>query len=180
MAESLLTRMGLCNFSEKVAHLSGGQKKRVALCGALLKDADVLILDEPTNHLDAKMVLWLEEYLKKWKGALVMVTHDRYFLDRVTGKIAQLDKGKLYLYDCGYSGYLQLRAQREDMELATERKRRALYEKELAWIRRAPAPGAPKARGGLNGLRALRPKQDLRRKKMWRCLLAPPAGKADC
>lgn len=141
-AKAILTRLGLYEFDKEVTLLSGGQKKRVAMASALIHPCDLLILDEPTNHLDNEMISWLEEYLKKFKGALLMVTHDRYFLDRVTNRIVEIDKGRLYSYQANYSGYLELKAQREEMAAASERKRQALIKKELEWIHQGP-----KARG---------------------------------
>jgi len=137
-AKTILTKLGICDFDESVDHLSGGQKKRAALARTLVDPADVLILDEPTNHIDNDMALWLEDYLNRFKGVLIMVTHDRYFLDRVTNKIAEIDEGKLYTYDSNYSGFLALKTQREEMELATERKRQSLLRTELEWVKRGP------------------------------------------
>ena len=119
-----------------ISTLSGGQKKRVALASVLLSAADLLVLDEPTNHLDSSMADWLEDYLKKFRGALLMITHDRYFLDSVSNRIVELDKGKLYSYQAGYGGYLELKEERMAMEQASERKRRSILRTELEWIRR--------------------------------------------
>ena len=119
-AKSMLNKLGITDYSAKVETLSGGQRKRVALAAVLLSTADLLILDEPTNHLDSAMADWLEEYLKKFRGALLMITHDRYFLDNVTNRIVELDKGKLYSYQSGYEGYLELKAEREGGELGAE------------------------------------------------------------
>ena len=124
------------HYDAVVAELSGGQKKKVALAAALLNPCDILILDEPTNHLNNAMVLWLENYLKARKGALIMVTHDRYFLDRVCNKIVEIDKGKLYSYETNFAGFLELKSQREDMELATYQKNKNILRNELEWIRR--------------------------------------------
>lgn len=146
-AKAMLSKLGIHNFEQKIGTLSGGQKKRVALAAALIHPADVLILDEPTNHLDSDMVTWLEGYLIKFKGGIVMITHDRYFLDRVVNKITELDKGNLYSYDANYSKYLELKAQREDMEQATERKRQAILKKEYAWIMRGARARSTKAKG---------------------------------
>ena len=131
-------------------HLSGGQKKRAALARTLVDPADVLILDEPTNHIDNDMALWLEDYLNRFKGVLIMVTHDRYFLDRVTNKIAEIDEGKLYTYDSNYSGFLALKTQREEMELATERKRQSLLRTELEWVKRGPQGRGTKQKARLD------------------------------
>lgn len=149
-AKTILTKLGICDFEETVDHLSGGQKKRVALARTLVDPADVLILDEPTNHIDNDMALWLEDYLKRFKGVLIMVTHDRYFLDRVTNKIAEIDKGKLYTYDSNYSGFLALKTQREEMELAAERKRRSLLRTELEWVKRGPQGRGTKQKARLD------------------------------
>lgn len=135
-AKSMLNKLEINEFDQEVGRLSGGQRKRVALAGVLLSRAELLILDEPTNHLDSEMAQWLEDYLKKYKGALLMVTHDRYFLDSVTNRIVELDKGKLYSYQASYSGYLTLKAERESIELAGERKRQSILRTELAWIQR--------------------------------------------
>ena len=134
-AKNMLTRLGITEFTKPIHQLSGGQRKRVALVRTLLTDADILILDEPTNHLDNDMVLWLEEFLNSFRGVLIMVTHDRYFLDRVTNKIVEIDKGKLYEYDTNYSGFVELKVQREEMELATERKRQSLLRVEMEWMK---------------------------------------------
>ena len=125
-AANVLNKLGITDHEEKIEHLSGGQKKRVALARTLVNPADVLILDEPTNHIDNEMAAWLEDYLQKFKGALIMVTHDRYFLDRVTNKILEISHGKLYSYEANYSKFLELKAQREEMELAGERKRQSV------------------------------------------------------
>lgn len=134
-AKKILTKLGIYDFDEGCDHLSGGQKKRVALARTLVDPTEVLILDEPTNHLDNDMVLWLEEFLNSFRGVLIMVTHDRYFLDRVTNKIVEIDKGKLYEYDTNYSGFVELKVQREEMELATERKRQSLLRVEMEWMK---------------------------------------------
>ena len=125
-AKTMLTRLGVTDFSQKCGELSGGQKKRLALVAALLTPADILILDEPTNHLDNNMADWLEDFLLKWKGAVVMVTHDRYFLDSVATRIIEIDKGSIYSYQSNYEGYLSLKAEREEMQAASERKRQSI------------------------------------------------------
>ena len=135
-AKTILTKLGITDFDAAINTLSGGQRKRVALARTLVSPAEVLILDEPTNHLDSDMVIWLEEYIKKFKGELIMVTHDRYFLDNVTNRIVELDGGKLYGYDTNYSEFLELKTQREEMERATEAKRANILRRELEWIRR--------------------------------------------
>lgn len=135
-AKTILTKLGITDFDAAINTLSGGQRKRIALARTLVSPAEVLILDEPTNHLDSDMVIWLEEYIKKFKGELIMVTHDRYFLDNVTNRIVELDSGKLYGYDTNYSRFLELKTQREEMERATEAKRANILRRELEWIRR--------------------------------------------
>ena len=135
-AKAMLNRLGITDFSQKVGTLSGGQRKRVALAAALLHPADVLILDEPTNHLDSEMVAWLEDWLRRFKGGLIMVTHDRYFLERVVNHITELDRGKLYHYEANYSKYLELKAERLEMAEASERKRQSILRVEREWIMR--------------------------------------------
>ena len=135
-AKSMLNRLGLPDFDQKVGTLSGGQRKRVALAAALLHPADVLVLDEPTNHLDSEMVAWLEDWLRRFRGGLVMVTHDRYFLERVVNHITELSRGKLYHYEANYSKYLELKEQRAEMAEASERKRQSILRVEREWIMR--------------------------------------------
>jgi ATP-binding cassette subfamily F protein uup len=135
-AIAMLQRLGIEDFKGEVNTLSGGQKKRIALVRTLLTPADILVLDEPTNHLDNEMAQWLEDYLKKYQGALIMVTHDRYFLDRVANIIMEIDKGNLYTYRANYTKFLELKAQREEMEIATDRKKKSLYRKDLEWMMR--------------------------------------------
>ena len=135
-AKAMLNRLGITDFTQKVGTLSGGQRKRVALAAALIHPADVLILDEPTNHLDSEMVAWLEDWLRRFKGGLVMVTHDRYFLERVVNHITELSRGKLYHYEANYSKYLELREQRQEMAEASERKRQSILRVEREWIMR--------------------------------------------
>lgn len=135
-AKAILTTFGITNFYEKVKILSGGQKKRIALCSSLVNPCDLLILDEPTNHMDNEIITWLEQYLNKRKGALVMITHDRYFLDRVTNKIFEISKGRLYTYSGNYSIFLEKKIEREDLEKSSESKRQNLLRKELQWIKR--------------------------------------------
>jgi len=135
-AKSILTKLGFTNFDVNIEKLSGGEKKRVAIARALVVPCEILIMDEPTNHLDSQMVLWLENYLKSFNGAIIMVTHDRYFLDRVANRIVEIDDGSLYSYDGSYSRFLELKMQREEMETAARRKNRSFYKKELEWIQR--------------------------------------------
>lgn len=145
-AKSILTRLGFTDLEQNVANLSGGQRKRVAIAAALLTPCQVLVLDEPTNHLDNDMVLWLEGYLSKYKGAILMVTHDRYFLDRVTNKIVEIDKGSLYSYDANYTGFLEQKAMREENEIGTLRKNKSLYRTELAWMMQGAKARGTKSR----------------------------------
>ena len=135
-AKATLTKLGITDFDQKVGELSGGQRKRVALATVFVHPADILILDEPTNHLDAEMVVWLEQKLSRFSGGLVMVTHDRYFLENVVTRIAEVSFGKMYIYDANYSKYLELKTQRLEMAQASERKRQALLRKETEWIMR--------------------------------------------
>ncbi|MBK1812683.1 ABC-F family ATP-binding cassette domain-containing protein [Clostridium sp. YIM B02505] len=135
-AKAILNKLGVLDFNAKVGNLSGGQRKRIALAAVLISPCDLLILDEPTNHLDNDTIDWLEQYLNKRKGALLMITHDRYFLDRVVNEIIELDKGNLYTYKGNYSDFLEKKVEREEMEFASEKKRQNLLRKELAWIRR--------------------------------------------
>ena len=155
-AKIFLTKLGITDFDAKVETLSGGQRKRIALASVLLSTADLLILDEPTNHLDSEMADWLEEYLKNFKGSLLMVTHDRYFLDSVTDRIAELDKGKIYSYKANYEGFLKLKAEREDMEAASERKRQSILRIELAWMQRGARARSTKQKGRIQRYEALR------------------------
>lgn len=135
-AKTMLMKLGVNDFNAVTSTLSGGQRKKVALVSTLLSKADILILDEPTNHLDNEMSGWLEDYLKAYRGAIIMVTHDRYFLDSVTNRIVEIDKGKIYNYQANYSGFLKLKSEREDMLLASDRKRKSILRNELEWIMR--------------------------------------------
>lgn len=148
-AKSMMTRLGITDFTQKTGELSGGQRKRLALVAALLVPCDVLILDEPTNHLDSAMADWLENFLKKWRGALVMITHDRYFLDSVCNRIVEVDKGAIYSYETNYSGYLERKAEREESAEASERKRQSVLRKELEWVRRGAKARTTKQKGRL-------------------------------
>ncbi|MEG1657098.1 MAG: ABC-F family ATP-binding cassette domain-containing protein [Christensenellaceae bacterium] len=145
-AKSILTRLGIIDFNKDVNLLSGGQKKRVAIASALIHPCEILILDEPTNHIDNEMVSWLEEYLEKYSGAIIMVTHDRYFLDRVTNRIIEISKGNLYNYVANYSGFLEQKAQREEMNLNTLRKQKSLLRKELDWMMQGPRARGTKSK----------------------------------
>ena len=155
-AKSMLNRLGLPDFDQKVGTLSGGQRKRVALAAALLHPADVLVLDEPTNHLDAEMTAWLEDWLRRFKGGLVMVTHDRYFLERVVNHITELSRGKLYHYEANYSKYLELKAQRAEMAEASERKRQSILRTEREWILRGCKARTTKSKDRIQRYEALR------------------------
>ncbi|WP_409178213.1 ATP-binding cassette domain-containing protein [Brevibacillus fortis] len=157
-AKMILTKLGLHNFSQKVAELSGGQKKRVAMARALIQPADLLILDEPTNHIDNETVEWLEEYLSRYKGALLLVTHDRYFLDRVTNRTFELDRGKLYSYEGNYAMFLEKKAEREENEAAVESKRQNLLRRELAWLRRGAKARTTKQKARVQRAEDLRDK----------------------
>ena len=135
-AKQMLTELGITDFDVAVETLSGGLKKRVAIVSTLLSEADILLMDEPTNHLDSQTSQWLENYLKTYRGAVVLVTHDRYFLDSVVGRIVEIDKGQMYSYDANYAGFLELKAAREDAEDASERKRQSILRVELEWVKR--------------------------------------------
>ena len=154
--ESNLTELGITDLDQEIAHLSGGQKRRVVLAKTLAGDFDVLLLDEPTNHLDGEMITWLEEYLRGYRGTILMVTHDRYFLDRVTNRILEISRGKMYGYDADYSGFLELKAAREEMELASERKRQSILRMELEWAKRGCRARSTKQRARLERLEALK------------------------
>ena len=155
-AKNILNILGFDNYDQVADTLSGGQRKRVALAATLLSDCDILILDEPTNHLDSYMSAWLEEYLKRSKAALVMVTHDRYFLDRVCNGIAEIDGGKIYRYTGGYEKFLEEKTLREDIALATERKRQSILRVELEWIRRGARARSTKQKAHIQRYEALR------------------------
>lgn len=148
-AKNMLQTLGITDLGQKIEELSGGQRKRLALAEILLKPCDILILDEPTNHLDHAMAAWLEQYLKNWRGALIMVTHDRYFLDSVSNRIVEIDKGKIYSYETNYSGFLELKTQREEMELASERKRQSILRVELEWVKRGARARSTKQKARL-------------------------------
>ena len=158
-AKAMMMRLGIKDFMQPAGQLSGGQRKRLALISVLLSPADILLLDEPTNHLDNDMADWLEDYLKKWRGALIMVTHDRYFLDSVCNRIVEIDKGKIYSYQANYSGYLELKTQRQEMEAASERKRQSILRVELEWIRRGARARSTKQKAHIQRYEELRDRQ---------------------
>lgn len=155
-AHMVLNKLGIEEHEEEIAHLSGGQKKRVALAAVLVNPTDVLILDEPTNHLDNEMASWLEDYLNRFKGIVIMVTHDRYFLDRVTNKILEISHGKLYSYEAKYSEFLELKAQREEMEMASERKKQSILRMEIEWAKRGCRARSTKQRARLDRLEEMK------------------------
>ena len=154
-AKTILTKLGFTDFDMDTSAMSEGEKKRVAIARALMSPCELLILDEPTNHLDSDMVAWLEAYLKRYTGAIVMVTHDRYFLDRVTNRIVEIDAGALYSYNGNYAQFLAQKAQREEMEAATQRKNRSLYRRELEWMQRGAKARSTKAKSRIERFEAL-------------------------
>ena len=154
--QSNLQQLGIADYEESVSHLSGGQKKKLALAKVLASDFDVLLLDEPTNHLDTRMMGWLEEYLRKFKGTILMVTHDRYFLDCVTDHILEISHGQIYSYEANYSGFLELKAAREEMELAAERKRQSVLRIEMEWAKRGCRARSTKQKARLERLEMLK------------------------
>ena len=155
-AKSMLNQLGILDHEQLLAELSGGQRRKAALVRTLVQDFDVLLLDEPTNHLDNEMLTWLEDYLNRYKGTVIMVTHDRYFLDRVSNRILELDHGKIYSYEANYSKFLELKVQREEMALATERKRQSVLRMELEWAKRGCRARSTKQRVRLERLEALK------------------------
>ena len=155
-AHMILNRLGIEDHEEEIEHLSCGQKKRVALAAVLANPTDVLILDEPTNHLDNEMAAWLEDYLNRFKGVVIMVTHDRYFLDRVTNKILEISHGKLYSYEAKYSDFLEMKAQREEMEMASERKKQSILRMEIEWAKRGCRARSTKQRARLDRLEEMK------------------------
>ena len=154
-AKAMINRLGLPSYDTKADKLSGGQKKRTALAGVLLAPVDILVLDEPTNHLDGAMAEWLEQYLVKFRGAIVMVTHDRYFLDRVATRIVEIERASIYNYPGHYSDYVNLKMQRQDMESAAERKRQSLLRTELKWLARGAQARSTKQKAHIGRIEAL-------------------------
>ena len=154
-AMAAINRLGLPAAHEKMAQLSGGQKKRVALANAVLAPVDILVLDEPTNHLDSEMAQWLEDYLNDFRGAIIMITHDRYFLDSIATRIVEIDHGKLYSYPGNYAEYLMLKSERQNMAIATERKRQSLLRVELQWLARGARARSTKQKAHIDRIRAM-------------------------
>ncbi|MCI5524616.1 MAG: ABC-F family ATP-binding cassette domain-containing protein [Dorea sp.] len=164
-ARSMLNQLGFADYEEKVEHMSGGQKKRVALVNALLTPADILILDEPTNHLDNAMSEWLENYLISFRGAVLLVTHDRYFLDLIATRIVEVDKGKLYSYPGNYAKFVELKEERQNMALATERKRKSLLRTELEWLHRGARARSTKQKAHIDRIQAMQEMKDIQEEK---------------
>lgn len=154
--KSALNKLGITDHDMKMEHLSGGQKKKVALAKTLASSFEILLLDEPTNHLDGEMISWLEDYLKRYKGVVIMVTHDRYFLDKVTNRILEISRGKLYGYEANYSKFLEMKAEREEMEFASERKRQSVLRMELEWAKRGCRARTTKQKARLERLELLK------------------------
>ncbi len=159
-AKTILNTLGIVCHDQKIEELSGGQKKRVALANALLAPCEILVLDEPTNHLDSEMAGWLEEYLNKFRGAILMVTHDRYFLDRVVNKIVEIDQSKIYQYPGSYSQFVQLKEEREDMELATARKRKSILRTEMEWLMRGARARSTKQKAHIQRIEDMKNEKD--------------------
>ena len=164
-AKAMLNRLGFTDYEERIGHMSGGQKKRVALVNALLTPADILVLDEPTNHLDNAMSEWLEEYLISFRGAILMVTHDRYFLDRVATRIVEVDQGKIYNYPGNYSQFVRLKEERQNMALATERKRKSILKTELEWLSRGARARSTKQKAHIDRIKAMQEIRDIQEEK---------------
>ena len=160
-AKAILNKLGITEFEKNVSLLSGGEKKRVAIASALINPCEILILDEPTNHIDNDTIIWLEKYLQKYTGAILMVTHDRYFLDRVTNKIIEINNGKLFSYNANYSKYLELKVQREEIEIGTERKNKSIFRKELEWMQRGARARGTKSKSRIEKFEELRDREIL-------------------
>ncbi|MDE6956632.1 MAG: ABC-F family ATP-binding cassette domain-containing protein [Lachnospiraceae bacterium] len=174
-AKSMLNQLGFTDYDEKAAHMSGGQKKRIALINVLLTTADILVLDEPTNHLDNAMSEWLEEYLIQFRGAILMVTHDRYFLDRVVNRIVEVDQGALYSYPGNYAKFVELKEERQNIAFATERKRKSLLRIELEWLRRGARARSTKQKAHIDRIKAMQEMKDIQEEK--RVLLESTASR---
>ena len=155
-AKTILNQLGVSRFDQRVGELSGGERRRVALAAVLARPCDVLLLDEPTNHLDDRMVNWLEDVLRRWKGALVMVTHDRYFLERIVTTMVEVEGGNLYTYEGNYDKYLERKAARLESEKASERKRQAILRREYQWVMQGPTARGTKSRERLERYEALK------------------------
>lgn len=164
-AKTILNKLGIKNYSEKVGNLSGGQKKRIALACSLITPCDLLILDEPTNHLDSDSIEWLEEFLNSRKGALLMITHDRYFLDRVTNRIIELDRGNLYTYPGNYTAFLEKKIERIEVEQSQEEKKNALIRNELKWVRRGAKARTTKQKARLQRFDELVSEESIKRQE---------------
>lgn len=164
-AKAMLNRLGFTDYEERIGHMSGGQKKRVALVNALLTPADILVLDEPTNHLDNAMSQWLEEYLISFRGTILMVTHDRYFLDRVATRIVEVDQGKIYNYPGNYSQFVRLKEERQSMALATERKQKSILKTELEWLSRGARARSTKQKAHIDRIKAMQKIRDIQEEK---------------
>lgn len=160
-AKAILNKLGITEFDKNVSLLSGGEKKRVAIASALINPCEILILDEPTNHIDNETIIWLEKHLQKYTGAILMVTHDRYFLDRVTNKIIEIDNGNLFSYNANYSKYLELKVQREEMEIGTERKNKSIFKKELEWMQRGARARGTKSKSRIEKFEEMRDREIL-------------------
>ena len=152
-AKVILTKLGIEDLEAKIGDLSGGYRKRIALAAALLSDPDVLLMDEPTNHLDALSVEWLQSYLNRYRGALLLITHDRYFLDRVTNRILEIDRGDLYAYSGNYAYYLEKKAEAEDVATSSLRKHAGVLRRELEWLKRGPKARSTKQKARIDRIR---------------------------
>jgi ATP-binding cassette subfamily F protein uup len=155
-AKIILTKLGIEDFEAKIGNLSGGYRKRIALAAALLSEPEVLLMDEPTNHLDAMSVEWLQEYLNRYRGAILLITHDRYFLDRVTNRILEIDRGELYTYGGNYSYYLEKKALAEESALSSQRKHQGVLRRELEWLKRGPKARSTKQKARIDRIGDMR------------------------
>lgn len=164
-AKRILTKLGINDFDRKTELMSGGQRKRVAIARALSCESDILILDEPTNHLDSEMIIWLENFLKAYKGAIIMITHDRYFLDRVTNRIAEVDRGNLYLYETNYSGFIEEKNARLEIARSEEKKRRAFLRREVEWVRRGVLARGTKSKARLDNYERIKNQEGLQERQ---------------